>query len=237
MLISEQLGEALSEAISEPVKGKPGKYKYQGKVGVWRTHKGGDKVFYPDDKSGPLAVNKAKLAALQKKKGTKGSGAGTVGPHGYDEKAVKRTNKRAMKAYMELQKVGGAQSEADQRRLHRAHHGDEDPAAVERELLPKAKEFADQKHQAAEQVRKSVRQMADLIDPKKLPDKSKRHYDEFKDAVGRMEQSSKKGGPVSHRDKYKASDTYYSANMNADRAANALKALHGLLRSTDFKFY
>jgi len=76
MLISEQLSEALSEAISEPVKGKPGKYKYQGKVGVWRTHKGGDKVFYPDDKSGPLAVNKAKLAALQGKKGGGGGGSG-----------------------------------------------------------------------------------------------------------------------------------------------------------------
>lgn len=31
-----------------------GKYKYQGKEGVWRTAKNGDKMFFPDDGSGPL---------------------------------------------------------------------------------------------------------------------------------------------------------------------------------------
>jgi len=68
MSIAQQLDEALSEAISKPVKGKPGKYKYKGKVGVWRTHSGGDKVFYPDDKSGPMAVNKAMVATAEQDK-------------------------------------------------------------------------------------------------------------------------------------------------------------------------
>jgi len=167
---------------------------------------------------------------------SEGSGAGTVGPYGFDERAMKRTNKRAMKAYGELRNMGGAESETG--RLRRAHHGAGDPAAVERELLPKAKEFADKKHRAAEQVRKSVRQMASLIDPEKLPDKSKRHYDEFKDAVTQMDRFSKKGGPLPQSGgKQDASDTYYSANMNASMAVNALTALHGLLRSTDFRFY
>jgi hypothetical protein len=46
----------LEEARSTAVKDKPGKYKYQGKVGVWRTLPNGDKVFFPDDKSGPMAM-------------------------------------------------------------------------------------------------------------------------------------------------------------------------------------
>jgi hypothetical protein len=33
-----------------------GKWKYQGKVGVWRTAKNGDKMFFPDDGSGPLGA-------------------------------------------------------------------------------------------------------------------------------------------------------------------------------------
>lgn len=32
-----------------------GKYQYQGKVGVWRTAANGDKMFFPDDGSAPLA--------------------------------------------------------------------------------------------------------------------------------------------------------------------------------------
>lgn len=50
-------GAKLDEARSTPVKG--GKYKYKGKVGVWRTLPNGDRVFFPDDKSGPMAMRGA----------------------------------------------------------------------------------------------------------------------------------------------------------------------------------
>jgi hypothetical protein len=55
----------ITEARSKKV-GK-GKYKYKGKVGVWRTLKSGDKVFFPDDKSGPMAMQgPKKKGALSK---------------------------------------------------------------------------------------------------------------------------------------------------------------------------
>lgn len=56
----------LEEARSTPVKGKKGKYKYKGKVGVWRTLGSGDRVFFPDDKSGPMAMRKPTRSAAKK---------------------------------------------------------------------------------------------------------------------------------------------------------------------------
>ena len=64
----------MDEARSENL-GK-GKWKYQGKTGKWRTLENGDRVFFPDDKSEPLAMRgpkqgpkkKMRSYALKKKK-------------------------------------------------------------------------------------------------------------------------------------------------------------------------
>jgi hypothetical protein len=45
-----QVAEARSKSLGK------GKYEYKGKEGVWRTIKGGDRVFFPDDKSAPMAM-------------------------------------------------------------------------------------------------------------------------------------------------------------------------------------
>jgi hypothetical protein len=52
--------------MSKPV-GK-GKWKYKGKVGVWRTTNAGDRIFIPDGGGAPLAMNKHTEKHTGKKK-------------------------------------------------------------------------------------------------------------------------------------------------------------------------
>jgi hypothetical protein len=56
MLRGMSTREELAEAISKSA-GK-GKWKYKGKVGVWRTTGAGDRIFIPDGGGKPMAMNK-----------------------------------------------------------------------------------------------------------------------------------------------------------------------------------
>jgi len=79
-------------------KAKGGKYKYKGKVGVWRTLENGDRVFFPDDESGPMAMRKVTKQASVKQaaKGkAKGKGQREIQKAISDKKHRKEVGKSA----------------------------------------------------------------------------------------------------------------------------------------------
>jgi len=52
MSTRDELAEAISKSVGN------GKWKYKGKVGVWRTTDAGDRIFFPDGGGKPMAMNK-----------------------------------------------------------------------------------------------------------------------------------------------------------------------------------
>jgi len=104
-----------------------GKWRYQGKEGVWRTAKNHDRIFIPDDGSeilgnGPTKAGKAAQAARQ---------AGSEAPDGsgspMPEEEKKRTTKRTKKKKQEM-------DDADKKIKEEVKAG-KDPSKIDDKLI------------------------------------------------------------------------------------------------------